>query len=55
MNVERAHDNALARLEREGRYTPPTTNPAPWPTHPGGPTYTNAEVDTLLDQARGDH
>ncbi|MGV9857744.1 type II toxin-antitoxin system Phd/YefM family antitoxin [Gordonia sp. NPDC003425] len=45
----------LARLEREGRYTPTAADPAPWPERPGGPTYTAAEVDALLDEMRGDH
>lgn len=49
------HENALARLEREGRYTPPASSPAPWPDHPGGPAYTTAEADALLDELRGDH
>lgn len=48
-------DTALARLEREGRYTPPTSEPAPWPTEPSGPSYTEAEADALLDEMRGDH
>jgi len=48
-------DTALARLEREGRYTPPASEPAPWPRHPGGPTYTDAESEALLDEMRGDH
>lgn len=45
----------LARLERDGRYTPPAAAPAPWPSHPGGQRYTDAEVDGLLDEMRGDH
>lgn len=48
-------DTTLARLEREGRYTPPAAEPAPWPSHPGGPKYTRAEADALLDDLRGDH
>lgn len=48
-------DSTLTRLEREGRYTPPASTPAPWPSHPGGPAYTEAEVDALLDETRGDH
>lgn len=51
----RDRDTALARLEREGRYTPPAEHPAPWPRHPGGPHYTDSEVDTILDELRGDH
>ncbi|RRD49413.1 type II toxin-antitoxin system Phd/YefM family antitoxin [Arachnia propionica] len=45
----------LLRLEREGRYTPPSPNPPPWPDHPGGPAYTDAEVEELLREMRGDH
>lgn len=48
-------DTTLAQLEREGRYTPPSSTPAPCPRHPGGRTYTAAEADALLDEARGDH
>ena len=45
----------LARLEQEGRYTPPMTYPPPWPTQAGIPQYTAAEADTLLAQMKGDH
>jgi prevent-host-death family protein len=48
-------DTALVRLEREGRYTPPASQPAPWPDRPGGPTYTESEADALLDELHGDH
>lgn len=48
-------DTALVRLQREGRYTPPAAEPAPWPRHPGGPTHTTAEAGALLDEMRGDH
>ncbi len=47
-------DTALARLAREGRYTPPAAEPAPWPQHPGGPAYTESEAEALLDDMRGD-
>ncbi len=55
VSVVRDRDTALARLEREGRYTPPTSDPAPWPSRPGGPAYTEADADALLDEMRGDH
>lgn len=55
VSAVREQDTALARLEREGTYTPPVSTPAPWPRHPGGPAYTAAEADTLLDELRGDH
>lgn len=45
----------LARLQREGRYTPPASEPAPWPRHPGGPAYTELETAALLAEMRGDH
>ncbi|WP_164860131.1 type II toxin-antitoxin system Phd/YefM family antitoxin [Actinomyces wuliandei] len=45
----------LTRLEREGRYTPPAPDPAPWPAHPGGPGYTEEEADALLHELCGDH
>lgn len=48
-------DTALARLERERRYAPPASTPAPWPSHPGGRAYTDAQVDAVLDETRGDH
>ncbi|MDN5794936.1 MAG: type II toxin-antitoxin system prevent-host-death family antitoxin [Intrasporangium sp.] len=55
VSIMRDTDRALARLEREGRYTPPASEPAPWPTFPGGPTYTADEADALIDELRGDH
>lgn len=51
----RDQSSPLARMEREGRYSPPTSNPAPWPSQPGGPTYTDAQVEELLDEMSGDH
>lgn len=51
----RADDFALSRLEREGRYTPPSADPAPWPEDDGGRSYTDADVDALLDDIKGDH
>lgn len=48
-------DTPLVRLEREGRYTPPAVSPVPWPESPGGPAYTDAQVDVMLDEMRGDH
>jgi prevent-host-death family protein len=55
VSTVRDPDTALARLEREGRYTPPASKPAPWPRHPGGPAYAGSEADALLDEMRGDH
>lgn len=55
VSAVRDQETALARLEREGRYTPPRSEPAPWPSHPGGPAYTGDKADVLLDQMRGDH
>jgi len=48
-------ESTLTRLEREGRYTPPSSSPAPWTDHPGGRRYTSEEVDALLDDMRGDY
>lgn len=48
-------DTPLARLEREGSYTPPAPEPTPWPGEPGGPPYTEAAAEALLDEMRGDH
>lgn len=55
VSTVRDRDTGLERLEREGRYTPPSADPAPWPGRPGGPAYTGAEADALLDEMRGDH
>lgn len=55
VSAVRESDTALVRLEREGRYTPPASEPAPWPTVPGGPKYTADEVEALIDGMRGDH
>ena len=55
VGVFREQDSQLARLERDGRYTPPASSPAPWPTEPGGPAYTDTEVGELLDDMRGEH
>lgn len=41
-------------MEREGRYTPPAPAPAPWPSEPGGRRYTDAEVEALLAEVKGD-
>jgi antitoxin (DNA-binding transcriptional repressor) of toxin-antitoxin stability system len=55
VSAVRDRESPLQKLEREGRYTPPASTPAPWPTSPGGPPYTDAEVASLLDEMRGDH
>ncbi|WP_026818352.1 type II toxin-antitoxin system Phd/YefM family antitoxin [Arthrobacter castelli] len=55
VSAVRESDTALARLEREGRYTPPASEPAPWPAAPGGPAYSTDEADALFDEMRGDH
>lgn len=55
VSAVRDGESALQRLEREGRYTPPASIPAPWPTGPGGPPYTDAQVDAVLEETRGDH
>lgn len=51
----RGQDTPLAQMARDGRYSPPVSDPAPWPSHPGGPKYTDAEVESLLDELHGDH
>lgn len=55
VSAYRDDDSPLVRTERDGRYTPAQSVPAPWPSLPGGPTYTSAEVDALLDEMRGEH
>ena len=44
ISVVNDFDTRLLRLEQEGRYTAPSTNPPPWPDQPGGPAYPEAEV-----------
>lgn len=55
VSLVRESDTMLARWEREGRYTPPSAKPAPWPVAPGGPTYAAGEADAMLNDMRGDH
>ena len=55
VSAVRDGDSALTRLERQGRYTPPASTPAPWPDQPGGPVYTDTEAEALLNELRGDH
>ncbi|WP_372699163.1 type II toxin-antitoxin system prevent-host-death family antitoxin [Arthrobacter sp. JSM 101049] len=55
ISAVRESDTTLARLEREGRYTPPARQPRPWPETAGGRAYTAAEADALIDETRGDH
>ncbi len=47
--------STLTRLQDEGLYTPPATNPAPWPSHSAGPKYTEEQIAELLADIRGDH
>lgn len=51
----RDQSSPLARMEREGRYSPPASDPTPWPSNPGGPAYTDAQVAALLDEISGEH
>jgi antitoxin (DNA-binding transcriptional repressor) of toxin-antitoxin stability system len=55
VSAVRESDTTLARMEREGRYTPPSSDPTPWPAAPGGPRYSADEADALIDEMRGDH
>ena len=55
VSAVRDRDSGLARLEREGRYTPPAQTPTPWPSSPSGPPYDDAQLEDLLNQLRGDH
>lgn len=48
-------ESVLARLQREGRFTPAGTEPVPWPADVGGSAYVSSEVDALLDETRGEH
>lgn len=47
-----AQESSLERLAREERFTPPSSNPTPW--SPSGVAYSDAEVDALLDDVRGE-
>lgn len=51
----RDQGSPLARMEREGRYTPPAQSPASWPRRPEKSRYTNTQVEALLNEMRGDH
>ncbi|WP_293695415.1 type II toxin-antitoxin system Phd/YefM family antitoxin [uncultured Agrococcus sp.] len=55
LSTTRESADTLQRFERDGRYTPPSSAPAPWPQQPGGPEYTEEEVDELLADLRGEH
>ncbi len=48
VSAYRSQDAPLARAERQGRYTPPASTPAPWPNRPGGPAYESDDVEALL-------
>lgn len=54
VSTVRPADTTLSRLEREGRYTPPAARPTAWPCRGAGPPRTDAQVDALLDETRGD-
>lgn len=51
----RDEESALERLERQGRFTPARSTPAPWPSRPGGPACTSGAADALLDEMRAEH
>lgn len=51
----RGQDDALARAQRQGRYTPPAPTRVPWPATAGGPRYTSEDVDALLEEMKGEH
>lgn len=55
VSAVREQGTVLDRLERDGRYTPPVSEPVPWPERPEGPGYTDLQIDALLDDVRGDH
>ena len=54
VSIVREPDSALARMEREGQYTPPASSPASWPNQGGEPSYSGVQIDALLDESRGD-
>lgn len=55
VSAYRGQDGALARAERQGRYTAPESASVPWPETVSGPTYSSEDVDALLDEMKGDH
>lgn len=55
VTVAHQAESMLERLEHEGRFTPAAASPTAWPQSPGGPPYTTAEADELLEAMRGDH
>lgn len=55
VSVFREPTSPLLRVEGDGRCVPPASRPASWPSHPGGARYTDAEVDVLRGEMRGDH
>lgn len=50
----RHQTSPLAQMARDGRYSPPPPEPSPWSTGRDTRTYTDSEVDALLDETRGD-
>ena len=48
-------DTVLSALEELGAFTPAKHSGVAWPIHPGGPSYTSAQVDALLSEMKGDH
>lgn len=46
--------STLPRLQSAGLHAP-ASPPTPWPEHSGGPQYTDAQVDALLDEMKGEH
>lgn len=49
------HRNLTTGLERLGTaYTPPQSEPIAWPDDSIGPPLSSAEVDSLLDEVKGE-
>lgn len=44
----------VARMLAQGRITPPSKNPPPWPDRAESARYSPAEVDALFQESRGD-
>lgn len=55
VSVYSGEDDALARAQRQGRYSPPVSRRVPWPEAVGGPRYETAEVDALVEEMKGGH
>lgn len=50
-----APSGGLDRLQREGRYTPPSSAAVDWPDAGAGAPVSSDRIDELLDETRDEH